>query len=98
MHQKNFSDTKKMTLNWCIKDKIKFQCKLYREVDMFCVQDQSDPKNMLVKVRIDKGKNINNNIEMNLETAGNVPENLCEILLELRKKDYVIGKSLVIQN
>ena len=43
---------------------------------MFCVQDQSDPENMLVKVRIDKGKNINNNIEMNLETAGNVPENL----------------------
>ena len=65
---------------------------------MFCVQDQSDPENMLVKVRIDKGKNINNNIEMNLETAGNVPENLCEILLELRKKDYVIGKILVIQN
>ena len=65
---------------------------------MFCVQDQSDPENMLVKVRIDKGKNINNNIEMNLETAGNVPENLCQILLELRKKDYVIGKILVIQN
>ena len=65
---------------------------------MFCVQDQSDPENMLVKVRIDKGKNINNNIEMNLETAGNVQENLCEILLELRKKDYVIGKILVIQN
>lgn len=65
---------------------------------MFCVQDQSDPENMLVKVRTDKGKNINNNIEMNLETAGNVPENLCEILLELRKKDYVIGKILVIQN
>ena len=65
---------------------------------MFCVQDQSDPENMLVKVRTDKGKNINNNIEMNLESAGNVPENLCEILLELRKKDYVIGKILVIQN
>ena len=65
---------------------------------MFCVQDQSDPENMLVKVRTDKGKNINNNIEMNLETAGNVPENLCQILLELRKKDYVIGKILVIQN
>ena len=65
---------------------------------MFCVQDQSDPENMLVKVRTDKGKNINNNIEMTLETAGNVPENLCQILLELGKKDYVIGKILVIQN
>ena len=69
MHQKNVSDMKKMTLpvtNWCIKNTLKFQCKFHHEVDMFCVQDQSDPENMPVKVRIGKGKNINNNIEMNL--------------------------------
>ena len=61
---------KKMTLlvtDWCIKNTLKFQCKLHRENDMFCAQDQSDPENMPVKVRIGKGKNINNNIEMNLQ-------------------------------
>ena len=95
---KKVSDMKKVTLNWCIQDTLKFQCKLHPGVDMFCVPDQSDPKNMLVKVGIDNDKSINNSIEMNLETVGNVPENLCKVLLELRRKDYVIGNILVIQN
>ena len=89
---------KEVTLSWCIQDTLKFQHKLHPRVGMFRVQDQSDPEDMLLKVGIDNDMNMNNNIEINLETTGNVSENLRQILLELQKKDYVIGKVFVIQN
>ena len=58
-----------MTLDWHIQDTLKFQHKLHPGTDIFCIQDQSDPENMFVKVGIDNDTNINNNIEINLETV-----------------------------
>ena len=58
-----------MTLDWHIQDTLKFQHKLHPGTDIFCIQDQSDPENMFVKVGIDNDTNINKNIEINLETV-----------------------------
>ena len=89
---------KEVTLSWCIQDTLKFQDKLHPPVGMFLVQDQSDLEDTPLKVRIDNDINMKNDIEINLETTGNVSENRRKILLELQKRDYVIGKVLVIQN